>query len=263
MDGKAILAHDQSVERMVRGGPHGEVTWRYGEQTAHALQQLEIPYREHLLPPFPPEGFAPGNLAWAQPAADAAAGGAAGVPTEAAGDDRRAAYHALLEEVLLWVQQQERPFILQIECKEREVVEPVDDALTRAGRSGGDIVFSGDQVCVERIRAVLGDRNGGTGARTVSRPALRGANIRTLTQYWADRLAPLGLDAVDLNPERTTRDDVRRLTDAGLFVLANLADAPDWWRAIELYGFHALKTNFPEEYTRWWLGRAEGGTHHG
>lgn len=239
-DKKAILAHDSTVEQMVKGGPSAHLQWRYRDHSWADLSDLVIPYRCHLLPELPREGIGEKELNRMVREMDPD-------PTHAA-EENRTTRHVLLDEILRWTRQRSRHFFLEIECKEPQVVEPVREALERIGGTGADIVFSGNDATIDQLVESFASDKGGA-------PATIGANIRTLTDEWKNKLESFPLGAVDLNPDLSSTADVEFLKSRGLTVLANLGDRPSIWQHIHECGFDGFKTNYPEEYSAWWFER--------
>lgn len=246
-DERIVLFHDESVERVVSGGPDDGDDRLVADLRWEEIRGLSLPYANHLLPDLPSEGIAEAELY--PRILERQLGREPDHPhSHERSRDPRITHPPLFEELLAWALCRPRSLVIEVECKEIGLAAGLRVLFERFGGAQRCILFSGEPEVVEELAAEFpagpGERRRPDGPRI-------GANIRRLSRgMWSD-IERLCLDVIDLNAFECERGELDELHRGGFEVLSNLGDLPDWWQVIRDWGFDGFKTNYPEEYTAW------------
>lgn len=244
-DGQIVVLHDDTPLRMTTGSakpcerPVEALDWE-------ELASLELPYANHLLDNWRPEGY-PNE------------GEALNIPRQLGEDlafpmheavlaDPRMTRVARLETLLAWMDGLERRLILEIEYKAPGMMPTLCRLLAGCEKRADCIIFSGDLPLIEEIQEYAC-------AQPLPAGVKLGANIRWLDENWKDRIPSMRLYEVGLNADRLRREDVEWLRAQGILTFSNLGDYPEGWRNIVACGAAGFKTNYVEAYTGWWQAR--------
>ncbi|OQY34020.1 MAG: hypothetical protein B6241_05935 [Spirochaetaceae bacterium 4572_59] len=239
-DNKIVLMHDEKIDRMVFDGNEKKADKKLGAMTWSDISALKIPYENHLLPDFPEEGFEQEQLLFES------------VNARMLGEDPKHPYRntgqytspALLEEIIVWLQQTGSDIFIEVECKDRGMAPFLEELINKTGSHDMIILMSGDSDIIDEFQDYFKRQN-------YSENIKLGANIRILDIQWKTKLEDMEFYEVGLNVENITNDSVEYLHKRDIKVFSNLGDYKEWWAEIPKLKIDGFKTNYIREYTTW------------
>nr|WP_300129079.1 glycerophosphodiester phosphodiesterase family protein [uncultured Butyricicoccus sp.] len=240
-DGVIVIHHDPTLERLTCGSDTPciraveECTWK-------ELSELQLPYANHLMDNWKPEGV-PEELAvdvMRQLGCDEAHP----YEQERAREPRMAKLMRL-SDLFEWLSQLTRRVIVEIEYKASGMMPELCKQLSAfAGRSDC-IIFSGEPALIDEIQDYARRNPLPSGVKL-------GANIRRLTEAWKEKIPTMKLFEVGLNIEALEREDIAWLRAKNILVFSNLGDTPEGWQKICTRNLTGFKTNYAAPFTEWW-----------
>lgn len=212
-DGVILIHHDETLERMTRGGKT-PCSKAVEDCTWDELEQLEIPYAGHLLGRNDPE-------------------------------DTRTAKLMRLSDLLDWMNGLTRRVILEIEYKAAGMMPELCRLLADFDKRSDCVIFASDPEMMIEIQKYAKQH-------TLPEGVKLGANIGRLTQEWKDRISLMKLFEVGLDIDALVREDIAWLRARGMMVFANLGDTPEGWNMICTRSLTGFKTDDTAAFTAWW-----------
>ena len=241
-DGKIVVIHDENLTRMTIGHPTPCIN-AVKDMTWEELSKIELPYANHLLDEFPEGGFESEVMAI--------------YPVRLLGQDSRHYYvderkketrvtHlSLLEDLVRWFDENTTTQMMEIEYKAPGMMDTLAPILEKAKSRERLILFSGVPEYINEIQDYY---------RTHGKPeGLKlGANIRRLDDKMKEYIKDMDLWEVGLNDRWFGEEEKAYLDARGIKIFSNLGDYPAWWTRVCELGVAGFKSNYPEEFTKWW-----------
>ncbi len=239
-DNKIVLMHDEYIDRMVFDGNGIKLNKKLKDMNWEEVQNLKIPFENHLLPEFPEEGIKKEKILF-----DC-------VDNKMFGQDKEYPYThtgkytspVLLKEIITIMQQIDHKIILEVECKDNGMAPYLDELIIKTKCNDWVILMSGDTSIIDEFQDYF-IRNKHTNNIKL------GANIRRLNIHWKNKLEYMEFYEVGLNPDFLKEKHVEYLHNINIKVFSNLGDFPEWWETIHNFRIDGFKTNYIREYTSW------------
>jgi len=239
-DNKVVLMHDEYIDRMVFNGKGKKLNTKLRDMNWCEVKELKIPYENHLLPGFPEAGIKEEKLLFDR------------VDNRMFGQDPEFPYKhigrctstILLEDIIIWFQQNSSTIILEVECKDKGMAPFLEELLIKTNCYDWVILMSGDTSIIDEFQEYF--------IKEKQTQSLKlGANIRRLNIHWKNKLEYMKFYEVGLNPNYLTKEDVVYLHNINIKVFSNLGDYQEWWETIHDFQIDGFKTNYIREYTAW------------
>lgn len=231
MDGQIVVFHDDSLERVTRGGRNGKIC----DMTWDELKNVRIPFAGNLLTRFPEGGFTREEDYYKN-------------ERQFLGDSRTERI-LLLDEFLQWLVKQSRSFFAEIEYKDTQMMDQVITQIIRHDAADRCILFSGDETVIQEIQDWCRKNGKPAGLRL-------GANIRFINEETLEQIKDYDLYEVGLNAGTFGEKETELLKVRDIRVFSNLGDYPGWWAAMQKMDISGFKTNCLGTYKEW-LGENE------
>ena len=164
---------------------------------------------------------------------------------EALGRDGRREKLLLLEELFELLARGSWRGTLELELKDEGLMPLLAPLLENSPFKGQVLLMSGVESIIEETQDFYRDTAPPEGVGL-------GANIRRLDDAWRCRIESMRLFEVGLNAWCFGKEEVEFLKERNIQIFSNLGDTPEWWAELHNLGAAAFKTNYQEEYTRWW-----------
>lgn len=241
-DGEIVVCHDQSLARLTAGSAQ-PCTRNIEDCLWEEVAALTVPYANHLLDNWVPEGMRDENRAIDQARQ---LGNDPAYPYEAAlRADSRTTRLIRLETLLQWMDGLGRRLILEIEYKAPGMMPELTRLLGQCAKRMDCIIFSGEPELIEEIQDYAKEHGLPDGVKL-------GANIRWLTPEWKEKIPQMQLFEVGLNDDGLHQADIDWLHAHNILVFSNLGDYPEAWELICTRGLTGFKTNYVGPFTAWW-----------
>jgi glycerophosphoryl diester phosphodiesterase len=242
-DGKIAVVHDSNLTRLTLGHPTKFSNAVVEDTSWDELSKAELPYANHLLLNFPEGGYINEFLALNL---HVLLGQDGEHPYEKElKKDSRMGKLMLFEDFIKWLETTPDDFIAEIEFKSNGIVEKADKIIRQSKAANKCIFFSGEKEYIEEIQSFYKAHKKPEGLKL-------GANIRFLTDEAKAYIADKDFYEVGLNDTHISKADVDYLKERGIKVFSNLGDYPAWWKTICDLDIDGFKTNYTEQFTKWW-----------
>ena len=240
-DGVIVIHHDETLARLTCGSAH-PCTRAVADCTWAELAELELPYANHLMDNWKPDGIQEDE------AVDAVR--QLGMDPDHPYDrelaeEPRVARLMRLSDLLGWMSQLTRRIILEIEYKAPGMMPELCRQLEAFPGRSDCIIFSGEPALIDEIQAYARENGLPEGVKL-------GANIRRLTEAWKEKIPSMKLFEVGLNIEAIDREDIDWLHAHNILVFSNLGDTPEGWKKICTHSLTGFKTNYTAPFSAWW-----------
>ncbi len=189
--------HDEYIDRMVFNGMDKKLNRKLRDMNWCDVKELKLPYENHLLPDFPGTGIKEEKLLFDR------------VDNRMFGQDPEFPYKhtgkfttaILLEDIIIWLQQNSSKIILEVECKDKGMAPFLEELLIKTNCYGWVILMSGDTSIIDEFQEYF------IKEKQIQNVKL-GANIRRLNIHWKNKLEYMKFFEVGLNPDYLRKEDV-------------------------------------------------------
>lgn len=244
-DGKVVVMHDADCRRLSCEGHRHYSDMKLREWDWEELKQISLPFANHLMIDFKdcPED----ERQMLDLTEQIQLGMEKRFPYEIAfREDGRRERLMLLEDLFNRLAVGSWTGLLELELKDEGLMNFLGPLLEKTPFLGEIYLMSGVETIISEIQDYY---------RIHPKPDQLGlsANYRILDTQCKKRIEGMDLQVVGLNAWKFDSNDVEYLNQLGIKTFSNLGDTPKWWAMLQTLGVGGFKTNYLEEYSKWWM----------